>query len=186
MLEKLAEESNFAALMREALGKALTVYAKRPFGGPEQVLAYLSRYTHRVAIGSGRILALDLEEQTVTFWYKDYADHRPQKQMTLSTVEFLRRFCLHILPLHFVKIRHYGLTGNHHRGEKLAAARAAIAANGSTAAVIQRAELQDTKTVTGTEEPSSRPPMGCPNCGSIRLLLVRHDLPRKKLWLDSS
>ena len=87
------------------------VYAKRPFAGPKAVLAYLCRYTHRVGITNHRIEGLDLVHQTVTFRYKDYAHESRQRSMTLSLDEFLRRFCLHILPPRFVKIRYYRAFG---------------------------------------------------------------------------
>src|SRR5262249_29473816 len=87
-------------------GPGGVVYSKRPFGGPAQVLKYLARYTHRVAISNARLVAL--HDGRVTFRSKDYAeDHRP-KTMTLDAVEFLRRFVQHVLPKGFMKIRHYG------------------------------------------------------------------------------
>ncbi|MEN8133291.1 MAG: transposase, partial [Pseudomonadota bacterium] len=91
------------------------VYAKRPFAGPEAVLAYLSRYTHRVAIANSRLLACD--ERGVTFKWKDYrAKQRDRhKTMTLTTNEFMRRFLIHVLPPGFHRIRHYGLLANHVR-----------------------------------------------------------------------
>jgi len=82
------------------------VYAKEPFGGPEQVVKYLSRYTHKTAISNHRLLSVD--ENGIRFKYHDYRDNR-QKQMTLSGIEFLRRFCQHILPRGYVRIRHFGL-----------------------------------------------------------------------------
>jgi hypothetical protein len=82
------------------------VYAKEPFGGPDQVVEYLGRYTHKTAISNHRILSID--DAGVRFKYRDYRDNK-QKQMTLSGVEFLRRFCQHILPRGFVRIRHFGL-----------------------------------------------------------------------------
>jgi hypothetical protein len=83
------------------------VYAKQPFAGPEQVVEYLGRYSHKVAISNHRIKAV--ENGKVLFGYKDYADQSKQKHMSLDAEEFLRRFCLHILPPHFMKIRHYGI-----------------------------------------------------------------------------
>jgi hypothetical protein len=177
-LASLAELDAFAGLMRQALAKPWTVYAKRPFAGPAQVLAYLSRYTHRVAIGSGRICALDPAAQTVTFRYKDYADQHRQKRMTLGTAEFLRRFCLHILPARFVKIRHYGLHGNHQRKAKLTAARAALERQDARS---QRVDDGEAPPAQGTG--SGTPPPRCPRCGSLHLRLLEHLLPRR---LDSS
>ena len=99
------------------------VYAKRPFAGPAAVLAYLSRYTHRVAISNRRLIALD--ERGVTFRWKDYrAKGRTRyKTMTLSADEFMRRFLLHVLPGGFHRIRHYGLIANAERKDNLAKAR---------------------------------------------------------------
>jgi hypothetical protein len=93
------------------------VYAKPPFGGPERVLKYLSRYTHRVAISNRRILFVG--DGNVRFVWKDYADHSAQKEMTLPAAEFLRRFLLHVVPRGFMRIRHYGLVANRHREQKL-------------------------------------------------------------------
>jgi len=91
------------------------VYARRPFAGPESVLAYLSRYTHRVAISNSRLLKFN--DQGVTFKWKDYRAKRPDryKTMTLATGEFIRRFLLHVLPCGLHRIRHYGLFANHRR-----------------------------------------------------------------------
>ena len=102
------------------------VYAKRPFAGPAAVLAYLSRYTHRVAIANSRLLALD--ERGVTFRWKDYrAQGRTRhKTMTLATAEFMRRFLLHVLPSGFHRIRHYGLLANARRTHNIATARALL------------------------------------------------------------
>jgi len=86
------------------------VYAKRPFGGPEQVVEYLGRYTHKIAINNHRITGID--DDTVSFMYKDYRQEGIKKQMTLHSIEFIRRFALHILPKGFVRIRHYGMLSN--------------------------------------------------------------------------
>jgi hypothetical protein len=102
------------------------VYAKRPFAGPAAVIAYLSRYTHRVAISNSRLLACD--ERGVTFRWKDYrAEGRTRhKSMTLATQEFMRRFLLHVLPSGFHRIRHYGLLAHAHRKQNIATARALL------------------------------------------------------------
>ena len=120
---ELADPALFAQWLVPLRSTEWVVYAKRPFAGPKAVLAYLSRYTHRVAISNSRLIAFD--ERGVTFRWKDYrAKGRTRyKTMTLATGEFLRRFLLHVLPGRFHRIRHYGLLANAGRRENLAAAR---------------------------------------------------------------
>jgi hypothetical protein len=106
-----ASNESFDKEVRKTLySKEWVVYAKRPFGGPKQVIEYLGRYTHKIAISNHRIK--NIENGKVTFSYKDYADHSLQKEMVLDATEFLRRFCLHILPKGFRKMRHYGFLSN--------------------------------------------------------------------------
>ncbi len=144
------------------------VYAKRPFAGPSAVLAYLSRYTHRVAISNSRLLALD--ERGVSFRWKDYRakGKTRYKAMTLSPEEFMRRFLLHVLPSGFHRIRHYGLLANGSRRLSLAAARQLLEAHvEATAAIAGEAAAND--------EPDSKPPtFVCYHCGRpmviVRLL----------------
>lgn len=102
-------------LLDELYGTPWVVYAKAPFGGPEGVLQYLGRYTHKVAISNHRLVGVDEEQDTVTFTYKDYRDAGQQKQMTLAAEEFLRRFAQHILPRGLVRIRSYGYLANRGR-----------------------------------------------------------------------
>jgi hypothetical protein len=109
-LAKLNQPSDRTAWWAKLYATDWIVYAKRPFGGPAQVLKYLARYTQRVAISNARLL--ELRHGQVTFRYKDYADDHKHKTMTLDAVEFLRRFVQHVLPKGFVKIRHYGLLAN--------------------------------------------------------------------------
>ena len=116
-LAPLAHPVAFASRIQAAFRTDWVVYAKRPFGSPEQVLKYLARYTHRVAISNRRILAV--QDGQVTFAYKDYRDRSRSKTMTLSAVEFLRRFLLHVLPSGFVRIRHYGFLANRDRCQNL-------------------------------------------------------------------
>jgi Putative transposase len=97
------------------------VYVKRPFAGPEQVLDYVGRYTHRVAISNNRLL--DIAEGKVTFLYKDYRHDAQQKTMTLKADEFIRRFLLHVLPAGFQRIRYYGFLANRYREQKLTCCR---------------------------------------------------------------
>ena len=141
------------------------VYAKRPFGGPEQVLKYLARYTHRVAISNQRLLSL--EDGRVTFEWKDYAAGNQTKTMTLEAVEFIRRFLLHVLPSGFVHIRHFGFLANRKRKEKLALCRSLLARshNGHRTA----ADTPGSRDAT-TEELLSR---RCPACKIGRLILVK-------------
>jgi Putative transposase/Transposase zinc-binding domain len=138
--------------------KDWVVYSKRPFGGPEQVLRYLARYTHRVAISNARLL--DLRDGRVTFRYKDYADAHQQKTMTLTAVEFLRRFVQHVLPKGFVKIRHYGLLANAQREVRLALCRRLLLVVAVAAALPPRAAVP--------LEPAQ--PRRCSNCGGCRLV----------------
>jgi hypothetical protein len=109
--------SAFQRFAKQLKKSEWVVYSKPPFGGPEQVLKYLSRYTHRVAISNSRLLSLD--EGQVSFHWRDYRDDQT-KVMTIGAVEFLRRFLQHILPPGFVKIRHFGWLANRCRKEKLA------------------------------------------------------------------
>jgi hypothetical protein len=108
-------------LLREAARKKWVVYCKRPFAGPEQVLAYLGRYTHRIAISNERIVGMDAD--TVTFAYRDRRDGDRCKELTLPAESFLRRFLLHVVPRGFVRIRHYGLLANAVRRERIALCR---------------------------------------------------------------
>jgi len=167
-LAGLAKVSAFQRLKREVLRKEWVVYVKRPFAGPEQVLRYLSRYTHRVAIGNGRLLALDTTTRTVTFGYKDYHADSQRKVMTLGLDEFLRRFCLHLLPERFVKIRHYGLLGNRGRLERIEQAGALLVANASLA----KAKTTAKPVAESTAAEDNVVTKSCPHCGSQRLSLV--------------
>jgi hypothetical protein len=123
----LADAQSFAAFLAPLRKAEWVVYAKRPFGGPEAVLAYLSRYTHRVAIANSRLIAFD--EQGVTFRWKDYrlAGRDRYKQMTLATDEFIRRFLIHVLPKSLHRIRHYGLFAKSACADNIARARELLA-----------------------------------------------------------
>ena len=156
LLAPLREASKFHELVSAACAPPWVVYAKEPFAGPRAVLAYLSRYTHRVAIGNARLVRLDQVAGTMSFHYKDYADGSRRKTMTLRLEEFLRRFCLHILPERFVKIRHYGLLGNRQRREKIAAARAELGGREGS----------------GRTPPAPARALCCPHCGRASLVLL--------------
>ena len=103
------------------------VYAKRPFAGPAQVLTYLSRYTHRIAIANSRLMAMN--NGKVTFRWRDYAHGHQTRTMTLEADEFLRRFLLHVLPISFVRIRYFGLLTNRYRAQLLNLCRSHLQAN---------------------------------------------------------
>jgi hypothetical protein len=120
-LTPLQSPPNFAALLRAAAQLNWVVYVKRPFAGPAQVLTYLSRYTHRVAIANSRLVAI--ANGSITFRWRDYAHGHQTRTMTLEANEFLRRFLLHVLPASFVRIRYFGLLANRHRAQLLAVCR---------------------------------------------------------------
>lgn len=113
--------TNLPALIKAMYDKDWVVYAKKPFGGPQQVIEYLGRYTHKVAITNNRIKAVDDNTQAVSFDYKDYTCGGMQKQMQLPAAEFIRRFETHILPRYFTKIRSYGYIGNRNRKANITA-----------------------------------------------------------------
>lgn len=166
---------NLKTLATQVRGLQWVVYAKAPFAGPAQVLAYLSRYTHRVAISPRRLLSLSHEQ--VRFSWKDYTDQARWKTMELEPGEFVRRFCLHLLPPRFVKIRHYGFMGNRGRGQRLDKIKAAF-----TRTVLQP---QPTKTKS---LPSTDVLPICPFCGERTLHLVARThaaFPQPKI-LDST
>jgi hypothetical protein len=157
--EGLANPAAFAAFLQPLYEKDWVVYAKRPFGGPAQVLKYLARYTHRVAIGNSRLV--NLEAGRVTFRYKDYGDDHKQKTMTLDAVEFLRRFVTHVLPSGFVKVRHYGLLANRFRDERLSTCRQLLAA-AAVPGVVGEAAPNNPVDVQPRQERC------CAECGSRR------------------
>ena len=150
------DESAFGRWAAPLYAREWVVYAKAPFGGPEQVLKYLARYTHRVAIGNSRLR--DLSEGKVTFAYTDYRHPEKQRELTLSAVEFLRRWVQHVLPRGFVKIRHYGLLCNRRREEYLHVCRRLLLGS-----KVSRAGSGVAIEATRVVEPC------CPHCGSSRL-----------------
>jgi len=158
----LADAGTFARWLAPLRQCEWVVYAKRPFAGPEAVLAYLSRYTHRVAISNSRLIAL--EERGVTFRWKDYrAQGRTRyKTMTLSAEEFMRRFLLHVLPAGFHRIRHYGLLANGTRKASLALARELLHQTSPSSAQDERGEDQAGMAL---------PTFVCPHCGRAMIIL---------------
>jgi hypothetical protein len=159
----LADPDAFAQWLTPLRQCEWVVYAKRPFAGPAAVLAYLSRYTHRVAISNRRLLALD--ERGVTFRWKDYrAEGRTRhKTMSLSSGEFMRRFLLHVLPGGFHRIRHYGLLANARRKSNLATARELLHQP------APKVHLDSSEAPTGTGH--APPTFRCRHCGAPMLIL---------------
>jgi hypothetical protein len=168
----LAEPHAFAAYLAPLRKIEWIVYAKRPFAGPQAVLAYLSRYTHRVAIANSRLIAFD--DNGVTFRWKDYRakGRQRQKLMTLASGEFIRRFLIHVLPSGFHRIRHYGLFANGGRADNLARARELLGVSPT------QSEPRDTDT--------DGPPMNsvpCPCCGGRMIVIEtfeRGSIPRTR------
>jgi hypothetical protein len=144
--------------------KSWVVYCKPPFGSPEQVLAYLARYTHRVAISNQRLVRLEGEE--VTFTWKDYARGQRLQEMTLSGEEFLRRFLLHVLPERFVRIRYYGLLANRHREQALALCRKVLPGPPAPPKLTRSDWQSLLQSLTGVD------PMRCEVCGQNALHLI--------------
>jgi len=173
---ELAETKSFSDWLKPLRQIEWFLYAKRPFAGPDAVLAYLSRYTHRVAIANSRLIALD--EQGVTFKWKDYrAKERVRhKTMTLAPDEFMRRFLLHVLPAGFHRIRHYGLIANTTRKDNLARARELL---------IDEKTIEcmnaETDAVDAADGGDASATYVCPDCGAPMMIIEtfeRGQLPR--------
>jgi len=162
--QALAEAKTFTDWLKPLRQIDWVVYAKRPFAGPAAVLAYLSRYTHRVAIANSRLIAMD--EQGITFKWKDYRakERYRHKTMTLVPDEFIRRFLLHVLPSGFHRIRHYGLIANTRRKENLFKARVLL-------------QVPENKTTDGEGNEAYL----CPDCGAPMIIIetfLRGQQPR--------
>ncbi len=157
------------------------VYAKPPFAGPQQVLDYLGRYTHRVAISNNRLL--DIEDTRVRFRWKDYRNSKRNKTMTLTAEEFIRRFLIHVLPDRFQRIRYYGFLSNRYRQQKLAQCRQLLgvsATDTNAAAPEQPEDYRDRyEQLTGI---SLRQ---CPVCRQGRMVEVK-DIPADPAFMDTS
>ena len=161
-LAPLADRAAFAARLAPLRRAEWVVYAKRPFAGPEQVLAYLARYTHRVAISDSRLVSMD--DKGVTFRWKDYRQDGSarRKLMTLAPGEFIRRFLIHVLPSGFHRIRHYGLFANTGRAANLAKARALL-----------QTPLASPQDISVEPETAVDPVKACPCCGGrMRLIEI--------------
>jgi predicted Zn-ribbon and HTH transcriptional regulator len=179
-LADLADPAAFASRLDELACIDWVVFAKPPFAGPEQVLSYLGRYTHRVAIANGRLVALD--DSRVSFTWKDYRHHGKTKIMTLSADEFIRRFLQHTVPDGFHRIRHIGFLANRHRSARLARCRELLAAPPPEPPPARRWQ-ERLRELTGQDIDV------CPRCGGQMLTcatLPRCPPPRPPMWCDSS
>ena len=176
-LSGLRRPEEFEKLMNIAVRNDWVVYAKAPFGGPQQVLKYLARYTHRVAIANKRLISL--HGRKVTFRWKNYADANQPKTMTLDAVEFIRRFLLHVLPSGFMRVRHFGFLANRSRRTKLECCRELLAS------AAKRGQPADSANEPNPEAPTEASPGSsgkeehhlCPACRKGRMLTVEVLLP---------
>jgi Putative transposase/Transposase zinc-binding domain len=159
----------FEQVLSAVVSTDWVVYAKPPFGGPEAVLRYLARYTHRVAISNARLL--DFENGMVRFRYKDYAHGNRKRVMTLTAPEFVRRLLLHVLPTGFMRIRHYGILANRHRHEKLTLCRRLLDSGSAV-----EPEVPGTKQINENPSPIT-PTRVCPVCGAGRMIMIEEFPP---------
>lgn len=167
-LVDLKERQHFCDALKPASQQEWVVYAKRPFAGPKAVLAYLARYTHRVAISNSRLISMD--DQGVTFGWKDYRNKANchSKTMTLSADEFIRRFLLHVLPKGFHRIRHYGFLSSNVREQNLANVRRLLK---------QPVSIEVTETSANNESENS--PYICPKCSSPMIIIETFERGQK-------
>jgi hypothetical protein len=180
-----ADGPGFTRLLNDSVKQDWVVYAKPPFGGPGQVLKYLSRYTHRIAISNRRLVSMD--DQSVTFKWKDYAHGNRPRTMTLDGAQFLRRFLLHAVPRGFMRIRHFGFLANRCRSQNLAACRRLLNVSCENDNVSYETDPAPPPAATGTVIAN---PACCPACQRGRLVpgpyLSPFELSRLTIRLDSS
>ena len=182
-LQSVRDRSSFLDYLAPLREAEWVVYAKRPFAGPEQVLDYVGRYTHRVAISNNRLL--DIAEDKVTFRYKDYRHDAQQKTMTLEAEEFIRRFLLHVLPEGFQRIRYYGFLANRYREQKLAHCRELLDMPAPEPPALEGAKDYRER----YEELISPSLWECPVCHQGRMLVIEILPPsphRKRAITDTS
>jgi len=165
LLSYRGDRRAFARRLDRASRREWVVYCKPPFGGPQAVVRYLARYTHRVAISNRRIVSV--VDGQVTFRYKDYADGNQIKTMTLDAVEFLRRFLMHVLPPGFTRIRHYGLLANRDRKSRLQQCRAALAG-----AAVAPLAFPDETAAPAEQVADLEPRTRCPACHAGRMTVL--------------
>jgi hypothetical protein len=165
-IERLADPAAFDRFLQDCRQTDWVVYAKPPFGGPEKVLDYLARYTHRIAISNHRLLSL--EDGKVTFSWRDYKNGGARRTMTVDALEFTRRFLLHVLPSGFMRVRYYGFLANRYRAKKLQLCRTLIGVP-NTPAPDPTEELNWAdlfQALTGVD------PLACPQCKQGRMIRI--------------
>ena len=168
-LKPLRKSSQFEQLLNASVKNDWIVFCKRPFGGPRQVLKYLARYTHRVAIANSRLL--EMTNDRVRFQWKDYRDGHSSKTMELSNIEFMRRFLLHVLPSGFVRIRHFGFLSNLNRDENIQRCRKLLGVNDELTADNESSDIPEATCLDEADAPS----VACPECqlGQLIKTLIR-------------
>jgi len=175
----MAQAKAFRSFLRVLFRQDWVVYAKRPFGGPQHVLHYLARYTHRVAISNHRIV--DFSDGKVTFLWKDYANGSKRRLMTLTAEEFLRRFLIHTLPRGFIRIRFFGFLASRRRGASLPLCKQLLEA--------------DPRSISPPPALPAPPPAlwVCPHCSGPMVVAerltaqqIREELLRQKILVDTS
>jgi hypothetical protein len=171
-LKPLATRPAFDAFLRPLFRKDWVVYAKPPFGGPDHLLHYLARYTHRVAISNHRLIGF--ENDQVTFRWKDYAHSNKKRKMTLTADEFLRRFLLHVLPRGFVRIRFFGFLANRRRAALLSLCQRLVA---------EQIHRSNDAMPNVSPQPIS---WSCPKCSTPMLLIERFSASSQETRLDTS
>jgi hypothetical protein len=178
-LKPLAQEKAFRSFLRTLFRQDWVVYAKRPFGGPQHVLQYLARYTHRVAISNHRIVGF--RDGKVTFLWKDYAHSGKRRLMTLTAEQFLRRFLMHTLPRGFIRIRFFGFLANRRRAASIP--------------LCQQLLESDPRSISPPLTLPAPPPAlwVCPHCGGSMAVVerltahqIREELLRQKILVDTS
>ena len=182
-LERLRDPKAFAEYLAPLRQAEWIVYAKPPFGGPQRVLDYLGRYTHRVAISNNRLL--NIEDGKVTFRWKDYRDHDRPKTMTLEAHEFIRRFLLHVLPDGFQRIRHYGFLAPRYRQSKLALCRQLLGVAVTLTGAVQPQDKPDYRDLH--EKLTGKSLRECPVChrGQMVVIAVLSASDRAPPWTIS-
>lgn len=164
-IQHLKSQEKFSKLLKQLWGKDWVVYSKKPFAGPQQVLDYLGRYTHRVAISNNRITSIDNGQ--VSFTYKDRKDKDSRKVMTLKADEFIRRFLLHVLPDGFMRIRHFGFLANRSKKHNLGLCRQLLGLSPELPEVAKKTSRELMLDLTGVDSTK------CPKCTRGTMIVIR-------------